>query len=406
MGLQVAPVPDTAPPGPGVFVRRVETGSPAARAGAKAGDRLLSVNGTQTTDVNSVRQLLRRLGPTQMFHLTLERAGSVLTLSGQVRAFPVEQHEHGRVELAQVEVSGARLRAILLLPEGVGPFPTLYYLPGAHWASEEYPFDLEQPVPALLGWLARHGFASLRVERFGMGDSDGPACNEVDFEREYAGYEAGLELLTRASWCDRSRTFLMGHSVGAMVAPLLAKELPKALTLRGVVTFGASAIPIVEGLIGALQRYHALTNPDSSAHLKAHSELLRCIVEDRKTPAEVFVTRPELRAVAPAHFTDTSIYRRHVSYYHQLQQQPLDAAWRAVTCPVLNLHGQHDWICALGDSERIASLAPRGTAQQVPSTDHHLAAGRREGIQTSPTSNLKLSSELASVVVNGLKRWC
>ncbi len=153
-----------------------------------------------------------------------------------------------------------------------------FYLPGAHWASEEYPFSPEHPVPALLGKLAQLGIASLRVERFGMGDSEGPPCTLVDFDTEYRGYRAGLALLSRVSWCVPERVLLFGHSLGAMVAPLLTVDDALPVAPRGVITFGASALPISAGLDGALQRY-AKVQPDVSAQtIERQCELIRLIV--------------------------------------------------------------------------------------------------------------------------------
>lgn len=403
----MAPVPETAPPGPGLFVRDLQLGSPAQRAGARAGDRLLAIGGQQVSDMAAARRLLRALPASAALELTVERDGATFTLHGEVRAMPVEQHAAGQIVLDEVAVGQTRLRAIALVPDTAGPHPTLYYLPGAHWASEEYPFEVDQPVPALLGTLAAHGIASLRVERFGMGDSEGPPCNVVDFEQELAGYRAGLTLLARASWCDPKRVVLWGHSLGAMVAPLLAETLPAELTLRGVFTFGASAIPIADGLVGALER-HAERQPRVAADTVARQcTLLRQIVEGGKTPAQVLSERPDLRDVVPEHFTDTTIYRRNVAFYHQLQRQPLTHAWSRVNAPVLALHGARDWICSLADSERIAALSPRGEAAQVPDTNHHLSEGDVTFLRdpTSRPPSLRLSPYLTSIVVEQLRRW-
>lgn len=407
VGLQVAPVPETAPPGPGLFVRDVQLGSPAERAGARPGDRLRAIGGHLVNDMTSARTLLRALPTAATFELTVERDGATLTLHGAGRAMPVEQHAAGQIVLDEVAVGQFRLRAIALVPDTPGPHPTLYYLPGAHWASEEYPFELDQPVPALLGTLAAHGVASLRVERFGMGDSEGPPCNAVDFEQEFAGYRAGLTLLARASWCDPSRVVLWGHSLGAMVAPLLAEVLPSELTLRGVVTFGASAIPIADGLVGALER-HAERQPQVPASTVARQgELLREIVEGGKTPAQALHERPDLRDVVPEHFTDTTIYRRNVAFYHQLQRQPLKQAWSRVNAPVLALHGARDWICSFSDSERIAALSSRGEAVQVVDTSHHLSEGDVTFLRdpTTRPPRLRLSPHLASIVLERLRHW-
>jgi len=389
-----------------LFVRAVQYGSPAFHAGARVGDRLIAINGEPIADMATARRLLRDLQSKPRLHFAVVRAGETLDLTGEIRPLPLEQHAGGTVLLDEVTVDSHRLRAIVLVPDSPGPHPTLYYLPGAHWASEEYPFDTNSPVPTLLGHLARHGIASLRIERFGMGDSEGPPCTEVDFDREVAGYRAGLELLQTAPWCDR-RVFFWGHSLGAMVAPLLAAELPSGVDLRGVITFGASAMPISRGLTAALHRYGERQPHIPTATIVRQAELLRLIVEHGRTPAQALRERPDLADVAPEHFTDTSIYRRNVAFYHQLEAQPVATAWTRVHAPVVALHGANDWICSFEDSQRVAALAPRGSALSVPGTDHHLSNNNVTFLrdpQDRPAS-LTLSSELATAVVRQLAHW-
>jgi uncharacterized protein len=374
VGLQVAPA-ETGPEGRGLYVRAVAKGGAAERAGALPGDRLIAIGDSTVSDLNTVRRLLRELHTDDALRITVLRGERDLVLHDEVHPFPVEQHEGAEIVLDEVQVGEHRLRAIALLPDTPGPHPVVYYLPGAHWASEEYPFQAENPVPALLGELARQGIASLRVDRFGMGDSEGPPCQRVDFETELNGYRQGLKLLSRVPWAKPERIALFGHSLGAMVAPLLAAEHP----VRCIVTFGASAIPISRALVEALHRFAAL-QPQFGPALREESarvaELIERIVAGGRTPEQAFAERPELKASAPAHITGDMIYRRVVSFYHQLERVDLVAAWRSLVCPVLLLHGSHDWICAASDSQRIAELVG-GKHRVLPGVDHQLAAVQR-----------------------------
>jgi uncharacterized protein len=410
VGLQIAPGTGVSDGAPGLYVRSVAAGSAAERAGARAGDRLLALGNCPVSELNGVRQLLRGLGVGAALELQVLRGREVLDLLGEVRAYPVEQHAHGRVLLEQVHVGPHRLRAICVLPETAGPHPVLYYLPGAHWASEEYPFTPNHPVPALIGQLAQLGIASVRVERFGMGDSEGPPCNDVDFSTEYAGYVAGAQLLERASWCDRGRVVFFGHSLGAMVAPLLATDSALGLAPLALFTFGASAIPISSGLQTALRRFAHMQPHVTAETIEGQCKLLALIVAGGRTPKDVLREHPELRPYAPAHFTDDTIYRRTVRFYHQLEQQALDAAWRRIDCPVLTIHGTDDWICAPEDSQHIANISRHGEFRAVSNTDHQFAEvpkavdgeAKHAPVLQPRAETLELSRNLADVLTTTL----
>src|SRR5690606_13809985 len=97
------------------------------------------------------------------------------------------------------------------------------------------------------------------------------------------------------------------------------------------------------------------------------------IVARGRTPAQALRERPDLASVKPDHFTDDTIYRRTVRFYHQLEAQPLLEAWSRVQARVYCFHGAHDWVTAPEDSQRIAELAPHGEFHAVPDADHTLS---------------------------------
>ncbi len=339
----------------------------------RAGDRLTHINHAPADNLSQVRAVLRQFTAGTKLELSLERGKRALTLTAEVKEYPQEVYPRARVVLDQVKAQGQLLRAICVLPNGEGPFPVLYYLPGAHWASEEYPLNPQHPVPALLGALADVGIASLRVERSGLGDSQGPACTRVDYEGELAGYLAGLELLRGVSWADPQRLLLFGHSIGAMHAPLLAE----AMRPRAVITFGAGGVPISQGLVGAITR-HAELQLGDRAEVRVRSEqvaeLIRLVVCGQQTPAEVFESRPDLEEIAPGHFHDDEAYGRTVRFYHQLEKVDIEASWRRFGGHLLALHGSRDYISALEDSERLASwCGASARVEQVNGVDHQMS---------------------------------
>lgn len=361
-------------------IKRVVPGSSAHLAGLEPGDRLTHIEHNPVYDLDEVRLISRSLRSGAALLLGVERRGRPLVLESQVVPFPLEEHPGARVVLDAVAVGGHLLRVYAVVPETPGPHPVVQYLPGAHWASEEYPLTPTHPLPALADALVRVGWAMVRVERSGLGDSQGPPCTRVDFEGELLGHAAGLTYLARTSWVDSRRIVLFGYSLGAMLAPLLASRAP----IAGIATFGASRIPISEALAGAIVRY-AEGQQDAGARPWANkvSELIRLVVQERRTPADVFAERRDLARIAPAHFAGDQAYHRVVSFYHQLEDQDIAAAWRDWHGPVLLMHGAKDAISTAEDSQVLAaSLGERAEFVELPGVDHQMSDAGVAGAAT------------------------
>lgn len=388
VGLQIGTLPNE---GGGLLVKSIAPGSSAANAGVLPGDVLTHLDHNPTVDVFEVRHLLRSLRQGDPLLLDVLRGGRPLRFATTVAAFPLEQHAGARVELGEVIAGSHLLRSIAVIPDSAGPHPCVYLLPGAHWASEEYPLKPEHPVPALVGALARAGFATVRVERSGLGDSRGPPCTRVDFETELAGFRAGLRSTLEREWIDRANVFAFGHSLGAMVAPLIASSGE----LAGVACYAASAIPISEGLIGAIRR-HAVamspTDPGFPARAEGIVELIRLVVCGERESGAVLSERPDLDAIAPDHFDGDQAYGRVVRFYHQLERAEIAAAWRALDVPALFVHGERDIICTADDSRSLAALVGDGaTVVELPGVDHQMS--------DAPSSAERLAPALAHTLV-------
>ena len=90
---------------------------------------------------------------------------------------------------------GHRLRTIVTKPKGAtGRLPGLFL---AGWLSCD---SVESPVgePDGFARLLRHvmtqsGYVVMRMDKPGIGDSEGPACAETDFRTELAGYRAAFQ---------------------------------------------------------------------------------------------------------------------------------------------------------------------------------------------------------------------
>jgi hypothetical protein len=119
---------------------------------------------------------------------------------------------------------GCRLAARLWLPEGAGraPAPALVeYIPyGKRLGTRERD-------EAMHGWFAGHGFAAVRIDLRGSGESEGVLLDEYLPQEQEDGVEA-LAWVAAQPWCS-GRVGLMGKSWGGFNALQIAARRPPAL---------------------------------------------------------------------------------------------------------------------------------------------------------------------------------
>ncbi|WP_427016291.1 CocE/NonD family hydrolase [Pseudarthrobacter sp. P1] len=124
---------------------------------------------------------------------------------------------------------GVRLAATIWLPEdaGANPVPALLeYLPyrRSDWTA---PRDAQRHP-----WYAGHGYASVRVDMRGCGDSEGVMLDEYHRQEQADGVEV-IEWLAAQPWCS-GNVGMFGISWGGFNALQLAAEQPEAL--KAIVT--------------------------------------------------------------------------------------------------------------------------------------------------------------------------
>lgn len=143
-----------------------------------------------------------------------------------VRSLPhaIREIEHCWVSMPD----GARLAARLWLPADVdGPVPAvLEYIP---YRKRDLMRARDETIH---GWFAGHGYAAVRVDVRGTGDSDGLLTDEYT-EQEQDDALAVIEWIAAQPWCSGA-VGMLGKSWGGISALQIAARRPPAL--RAVVT--------------------------------------------------------------------------------------------------------------------------------------------------------------------------
>jgi pimeloyl-ACP methyl ester carboxylesterase len=271
------------------------------------------------------------------------------------------------------DATGHRLRMIATYPDRMqGRFPVIFVVGWLSCDTVEAPPGTSDATQLMLQAAVKiPGFATVRLEKAGVGDSEGD-CVSTDFAAELDAYRRAFRHTTEYSFVDPSRIFLFGISNGGGFAPLVAEGAP----VKGYVVDGGWIKTWYEHMLEIERRRLVLQgHPPSEINrlMKSVEHLYSEYLLKRRSPRDIFAEQPELQM-----FWDGPVeqqYGRPIVYYQQLQDLDLMAAWSAIRVPVLALRGEFDWIMSRSDFEMLVGLvnnnAP-GAAEfvELPHTGH------------------------------------
>ena len=281
--------------------------------------------------------------------------------------------EYGSVRTSE----GIRLRIILTRPSGArGRLPAIFL---AQWVSCSS-LDFAGDRPGLLRDLAtRSGMVLIRVERSGTGDSEGPACAELDYETEVRHYREALDALAGHRWVDGRRIVIFGSSLGATTAPQIAAGREVA----GILVQGGGALTYFERMIGFERLF--LERSGRYPPERIHEEMVRRIAFHadyllrRMTPAQVEAARPELAGIWASirGAEERAHYGRPFAWHWQAAATDFLEAWTRVEAPVLVVYGEHDQFETRAGHRLIADTLNRlrpgsATFVEIAGGDHEL----------------------------------
>ncbi|MBU0508739.1 alpha/beta fold hydrolase [bacterium] len=386
----------------GVSIVSVVAGSSAEAAELKVGDVITAVNGKGIADPSAFSSALSRYKSGDAVAIELFRDGQALETQVALKEFPREKPDDFDVIYDSVPVDGALRRVIFTKPHQGGKLPLIFFLGGIGCYSLDLMPEQDHPYKTLLYAMTRAGFATLRVEKTGMGDSQGPPCAEQNFHDEVRGYVAAFRELPRFDFVDTSRIILLGHSMGGVVAPVLANQVP----VQGIVAIATSGIWWVEYELINQRRQLLLagTTPDSIEIAAREKELaMHLLLIEKKTPDEILKDHPEL--------SDELQYPTHYTFIQDLADLNLGREWMNVTCKTLFVYGGADFVTDRGEHLYAVNLMNNlhpGIARfvEVPNMDHFFT---RIESQRASFDNLiagRPNREFSQEVIPVVGGWC
>lgn len=343
----------------------------------KGGDILTSLNGIIIESLDqAIAQIQKwRAGDSVVVHI--KRGSEDHVAHGQVKGTPLETSSFGTTVYGQVPYQNGHLRSILTLPKDVDQPPVVYFMQGVGCASIDFSFNPKSTVKLLIDGLVASGLAVYRVEKPGMGDSQGTVgCLEMTYDDEVEAFRQGLKALQGKETIDKDQIYLFGESLSSTTAPILANETD----LGGIVIWG--------GLHQNWFDYY-MSLQINQKKLLGWSE---SDIESNYAKLKPFYTDYLINGLSPIELKakgygqlveryfradSTRAGLHHYRYFQNLvSKEPLNL-YRKVRKPVLALAGEHDihtansgWAKAITD-EVNKNNPGLGMWKIVPKTTHH-----------------------------------
>jgi alpha-beta hydrolase superfamily lysophospholipase len=353
-----------------VRVTAVIAGSSAARAGVATGDTIRAIGGTPVASVAQFLMAVHDLRAGERVTVEIVRNGGPLQRVAAPAA-ALDELDAGLVtQYGSVAVDDSLRRTLVTTPAQLkSAAPAVLLIGGIGCYSVDVAANPQDPYLNLTHDLARAGFITMRIEKSGVGDSQGPPCRAVDFDAEVRGYVAALTSLQHNPQVDRARIYLLGHSIGTIIAPRLALSNRVA----GVVVLEAVGRDWPEYEIRNLRRDLELDAEPASAVDEALVEKAQCMQRlfyENQSEAEIERTMPSCRE-------HNGIYPVSADYMRQVARINVIEPWAHLGLPVLVVYGTSDFETEQADHERIVAVVnaahpQTATLQVIPAMSHGL----------------------------------
>lgn len=253
---------------------------------------------------------------------------------------------------------GERLRTFMTRPNNAtGKVPAIFFVGWLSCDSMEYPdADTKDGFGILLRRLIEQsGYATLRMDKPGVGDSEGD-CGKADFAEELSGYQSAFEEMLKYDFIDPAKIFLIGLSNGGGTSALVPRQHP----VRGYIAASSWGRTWYEHML-ELERRRLTKDGKSPAEvnaaIKAFVEFYTLYLIKGMTPGQVIAQHPKWKSLW--YDSPDGQYGRPAAFYQQLQALNLGEIWQKVNEPVLIIHGTADNIMSRADSEALGQIVNR-----------------------------------------------
>ncbi len=388
-----------------------------ASLGLRKGDILTAMNGTRLPSMQSYSNMATGFRAGDAIEVTFIRDNNETTIKGKALMRPFEQSDFADVQYDWVKFRNGYLRAITRKPKNKVVVPAILLIPGYGCGSiENYMTSYNGKL--LTAWV-KAGYAVVTIEKSGMGDSYGcEPCSEADLVTDIGSFDAGYRYMEQLPFVDKERLYVWGHSMGGVIAPVVAKlHHPK-----GVMVFGSTFRPWNEFLLEMHRIQKPLLENQTYQQTEAFIRKIRKIYYEffilKRSPQELY-QQEEYKELVESELTykkgSNDMWGRHWRFWQQIDSLNLTQSWQAVGCPVLILHGETDYEqCSRAEPFLMqqtinASHPGNATMLVVPQLDHFMMKSAtweaaRDNFREQQYAKGNFNEAIATETINWLRQ--
>jgi hypothetical protein len=254
---------------------------------------------------------------------------------------------YDREQVRYPSAPGVVLAGTLTKPRGRGPHPGAVLITGSGPQDRDETVFGHRPFLVLADYLTRRGVAVLRSDDRGVGESTGDFAAAA-IQDLAADARAGFDFLRGGDDIDADRVGLIGHSDGAVIAPLLAAA---SVEIAWIVLMAGPGVPSLRllldqaELIARSEGVPARARSDSRRLNRAIYEVVTDEPDDRaarRRITELLEQRPEALGSAPRDAVETLVAQVTSPWFRSFLAHDPRPTLRRVRAPVLAINGELD----------------------------------------------------------------
>jgi dienelactone hydrolase len=284
------------------------------------------------------------------------------------------------------------LTGTLSMPTGDGPHPVVVLVQGSGPADRDESTDKQRPFRDIAWGLASRGVAAFRYDKrtFVYGQKMASMADTVTVNEEVVDDAvAALAMVSKLERVDPKRMFLLGHSLGGMLAPMIAEQSPDE---TGFMVLAGPTRPFEDVILDQFTYLAKLDGTVTTAEQTSLDALEKQVQNVKTLTPQSTVSADQL----PLNLPET--------YWLSLKDYKPAQVASTLNEPIFVLQGESDYQVTMPDfngwRDALAGH-PNATLKTYPGLFHLFI----QSLGTPSPKDYAQSGHVAAVVINDLADW-